>query len=101
MGCTEVLTIGKPKDQKNPLHNFIAFPNPGDQYVELRLDNHEAKILLSHVDLIDMSGRILVSTDFKTGEKFIINTSAITNGLYYLMLSGEGFHQMIKLPVMH
>jgi PKD repeat protein len=101
LGCTEVLTIGKPKDQKNPLHNFIAFPNPGDQYVELRLDNHEAKILLSHVDLIDMSGRILVSTDFKTGEKFIINTSAITNGLYYLMLSGEGFHQMIKLPVMH
>ncbi len=101
LGCTELLPIGKPNDQKTPLFGFIAFPTPGDQYVEVRSDSNEAKINVSHVDLIDMGGRILISQDYEAGEKIILKTSSVTNGLYYLMLSGEGFHQMIKMPVLH
>jgi hypothetical protein len=100
-GCAEVIYIGKPNNNKFPLFGFIAFPTPGDQFVEVRSVNNDEIMIAGQAALIDLNGRVLISKDFQIGEKIILNTSVLNNGLYYLIISGEDFNQIIKLPVLH
>ena len=101
VGCTEIISVGKPKNQKTPLFGLKAYPTPGDQYIEVRSENNESTINASHVDLIDMGGRILISKDFKSGEKILVNTASVNSGLYYLLITSESYQQIIKVPVSH
>lgn len=75
---------------------FKAFPNPCDEQLELRLN--EAGTW--NLRVLDALGRIVHSNTIQ-GNNYVLNTKALSNGTYTLVLHGNQEVQHLKFMVQH
>jgi hypothetical protein len=75
---------------------FKAFPNPCDEQLELRLN--EAGTW--NLRVLDALGRIVHSNTIQ-GNNYVLNTKALSNGTYTLVLHGNDELQYLKFMVLH
>lgn len=77
---------------------FNIFPNPADEQVTIRM-NEEMRVPLS-LSVYDVTGRTIYE---KSNIKRLTNikTSAFDNGLYLIVLSGDGIRLNRKIMISH
>lgn len=56
------------------------FPNPAKENVTISMDKTQATI--SEINLIDVTGKVLVSTSGISAHEFVLNTENLTKGIY-------------------
>ena len=69
--------------------SFRIYPNPAKDYALLSWTNNAAGNY--QLSVIDMMGRTVISQQVQAGmSQYAINTSALPQGIYTVMLGGEG-----------
>lgn len=102
IGCTEIVNINK----GNPhigLGGLIAYPVPGNQYVNIRSQN-EAEIVDSNLwtcIVTDASGKVIKLEKNATQDGIQLNTSGLPNGLYFVHIQSNTDKKVLVLPVLH
>ena len=72
---------------------FNIFPNPANKQLNIRINNTE----IINIQIIDVSGREIFNNQFETS-LISINTSELTNGIYFLKIKSDtqiGFKKFI------
>ena len=72
---------------------FNIFPNPANKQINIKINNTES----INIQIIDISGREIFFKEFETN-KISINTSELTNGIYFLKIKSNtqiGFKKFI------
>lgn len=102
IGCTEVVLINKANPHKG-LSGLIAFPVPGNQYVNIRSQN-ETEIVDSNLwtcIITDANGKVIKLEKNVTQDGLQLNTSSLPNGLYFVHIQSSTDKKVLVLPVLH
>lgn len=78
------------------IENLKISPNPADNFIQIKTENSEK----SKVRLFDSSGKIILSQDF-SGNKNLLNTTDVPNGIYILSISQSGKETQEKIIIQH
>ena len=79
------LTITVGVDQYAKSHKIIAFPNPTNQAVSIRIDNPNVRI--AHIALFDNVGKRIRTEQYNQGEQSVLlDLSTLPSGLYFVRL---------------
>jgi len=90
---SEGLLVSTPEEQSIQMREALVFPNPGTDYLKVRVAAHHRQ---STFELFDINGRIILTESIigKWGE---INTSALPSGTYiYRVYNEEGLFESGK-----
>jgi len=118
-GCAEVVDslffkiIGTFKTDENITSNekgdlentkIVLSPNPADNVLHLSIENQESTTL--SIQIYDISGKLVknVSNDFHAiaGEnELLIETTDLSNGIYFLKTTNSKFHQFTTKFIKH
>ena len=82
---------------------LIAYPVPGNQYVNIRSQN-EAEIVDSNLwtcIVTDASGKVIKLEKNATQDGLQLNTSSLPNGLYFVYIQSSTDRKVLVLPVLH
>lgn len=102
IGCTEIVNINKTNPHTG-LGGLIAYPVPGNQYVNIRSQN-EAEIVdynLWTCIVTDASGKVIKLEKNVTQEGLQLNTSSLPNGLYFVHIQSSADKKVLVLAVLH
>ena len=102
IGCTEIVNINKGNPHTG-LGGLIAYPVPGNQYVNIRSQN-EAEIVDSNLwtcIVTDASGKVIKLEKYATQDGLQLNTSSLPNGLYFVHIQSSTDRKVLVLPVLH
>ena len=89
-GCTGI--------DNSEASNFQAklYPNPAQERVNLDLGNYMEDI---SIQVVDLSGRLLLSREFKNEQLIQLELSELSSGLYLLQIVADGQRSTEKLRV--
>jgi len=97
-GCKNMYTVNQTVntcvgiDKHSALANGLrVFPNPAQSVL-----NIEYSSVISHVELIDLTGRV-VKSESPASEKVEINMSQLSNGVYYAKITTGDVTEVIKV----
>lgn len=84
---------------ENLLNSFVSVvPNPSDGKIEIQIQETESAGAV--VSLHDLTGRILFQTPVQfSGKKAVLNLSYLSDGLYFLKVTGPGIFRQAKLEI--
>ena len=71
-------------------------PNPASSQVSLNIEGVSGNVNCS---IIDMSGRVVVSTTFNAEESHVIDLSNVAAGAYFVRVTNDNFSKIEKLIV--
>jgi hypothetical protein len=83
----ELLSISE-----NSLPKFSLFPNPASVSVQLQLEND----ILKSVEIMDMRGSVLLSSEELSGSTATIETASLSEGLYLLRATTQTGTQLTE-----
>jgi hypothetical protein len=83
-------------DDRGAASNFVVYPNPADGIVNIRalIDATDATI-----SIVDLNGRIVLSTSVDLSTEASIETSGLATGLYVMQIQTGTINQTIKLVI--
>ena len=83
-------------DDRGAASNFVVYPNPADGIVNIRalIDATDAT-----VSIVDLNGRIVLSTSVDLSTEASIETSGLATGLYVMQIQTGTINQTIKLVI--
>lgn len=87
------------QDLENELFDISAYPNPFNSTVTLTFSNSEI-LNTNQLDytITDISGKIIMKSEFKTGSDYKINLSNLNSGIYLLNITnGSNLKRTMKL----
>lgn len=76
--------------------SFHLFPNPSNQYIEVRANSP-----IQTITLVDISGNVVYKSDIPYLTKANINIESFANGLYFVILTNEQGEGRQKLVIQH
>jgi hypothetical protein len=78
-------------------NNFQIYPNPGNDQVSMMFGSHPGNYKL---EIINSNGEI-VSSHLGKEDQFMLNTSDLVNGVYFVKLNSENGSSIKKMIVIH
>jgi len=85
-------------DENTTSANFVVFPNPASDLVNIRFDEATKSDML--ISLFDLSGRLVLQTErtaVQANQTISLNTQAISPGTYLLDIYANNKHQVQKI----
>ena len=107
--CATIVTtsVNKPSQVKEAITQFEKakfFPNPANQFVNLKLSNELAYGKIN-IQLIDRNGRMVKKSEqmnIQKGQIIKLNTAGFTDGLYLVVISDRNGNQLLhKVIIQH
>ncbi len=76
--------------------NVLLYPNPADQLLNIETDFKE-----SGFDVLDLTGRVLLSGEYNNRQNGLVDVSSLSSGFYILRLATENGLVTKKFTVLH
>ena len=75
-------------DDPNPIVDFMMWPNPASNYVEISITDRSMTGILS-VLLYDITGRVILQSAHDAGGKITLNTTGLNKGVYFVTIQNQ------------
>jgi hypothetical protein len=72
-----------------PLNSFVVSPNPATNIVSIRQEGQLLSSIVGTCTIVDLSGRVVISTSYVSSSTKEIDVSALPKGLYLITVATE------------